>query len=95
MNAGELLAPDCFTHTLVNPRESAPSDGALSRDHLMLLNLQEKGKKLRDLQLVKQQVKEHTKTVEQSRDKERCVQVEQTVVYTCEHSWAGLLVPRF
>lgn len=61
----------------------------------MLLDLQEKGKKLRHLELVKQQVKEHAKTVEQSRDKERCVHVEQTVVYTCQRSWAGLLIPRF
>ena len=92
MNAGELLAPDCFTHTLGNPRESASNDGALSHEHLKLLNLQEKGKKLRDLELVKQQVQEHTKAVEQSRDRERCVLVELSVVHVCvcvrRHSWA-------
>ena len=68
MKAGELLAPDCFKHTLA--RHTEESGRRLSCDQ----QLQEKGRKLKDYELMKQQVEEHAKTVvEQGNDKERSV----------------------
>ena len=65
MKAGELLAPDCFKHTLARP-----SGRRLSHEQ----QLQEKGRKLKDYELMKQQVEEHTKTVVvQGNNKERSV----------------------
>lgn len=68
VKAGELLAPDCFKHTLARPTER--NGGKLSREQ----QLQEMGRKLKDYELMKQQVEEHTKAaMEQGKEKERSV----------------------
>ena len=68
MKAGELLAPDCFIHTLARPTER--NGRKLSHEQ----QLQEMGRKLKDYELMKQQVEEHAKVaVEQGKDKERFV----------------------
>ena len=75
MKAGELLTPDCFKHTLARPTER--NGRKLSHEQ----QLQEMGRKLKDYELMKQQVEEHAKAaVEQGKDKERFVLTEHTQV---------------
>ena len=91
MKAGELLAPDCFKHTLARPTEE--SGGKLSREQ----QLQEKGRKLKDYELMKQQVGEHAKTVvEQGNDKERSVLTYASQICTkisgCSQGWYACIL---
>ena len=68
MEAGDLLAPNCFTHVLARPTEDTPVPKEGSSQSLLFL---EKGRKLRDYQLATHQVEEHAKALEHTNEKER------------------------
>ncbi len=79
VKAGDLLAPDCFVHTLARPSTSPEEAGGGGKglqsqaNNGSFLDFHDKGRRRGDYNLAKEQVDEHAKEVEQNREKERYV----------------------
>ena len=74
VGAGELLAPDCFTHSVGRPsdlKESSRKVKMVSKAAKEGVPLQDLGRKLSDYELGKAQVEGHAKAVDSSTEKQR------------------------
>ena len=78
VGAGELLAPDCFTHSVGRPSHQEKSSRKVkevSRTAKERVPLQDLGRKLSDYELGKAQVEGHTKAADSSTEKQRYKQL--------------------
>ena len=74
VGAGELLAPNCFIHSVGRPSDQENSSRKLAgvpKAPKGGVFLEDLGRKLRDYELGKTQVEEHAKSVDPSTEKER------------------------
>ena len=87
IKAGDILAPECFAHTLPRPTLSVSSTkrshtktteggaskkvGVTKMSHTVRVALEDKGRKLADYNLAKEQAGEFVKTLDKSKDKQK------------------------
>lgn len=75
IKAGDILAPDCFNHTLPRPTLSVSSSskkGSVTKvAHEVRVILEDKGRKLADYNLAREQAGEFVKALEKNKDRQR------------------------